>query len=48
MSHKLFQYVPGLAALHRMPFSLRYKGTDEQKRYASYVQWSLSKQRKRI
>jgi hypothetical protein len=31
--NKLFQFVPGLAALHRMPISLRYKGTAEQKRY---------------
>ncbi len=31
--NQLLQFVPGLAALHRMPFSLRYKGTAEQRRY---------------
>jgi len=33
MLKKLLQFVPGLTALHRMPFSLRYKGTAEQQRY---------------
>ena len=32
-SNQVFQFVPGLTALHRMPFSLRYKGTAEQRRY---------------
>ena len=30
--NQVFQFVPGLTALHRMPFSLRYKGTAEQRR----------------
>jgi len=33
MPNQLLQFVPGHEALHRMPFSLRYKGTAEQKRY---------------
>ncbi len=34
--NKEFQFVPGLMALHRMPFSLRYKGTAEQRRYSPH------------
>jgi len=30
LPNKLFQFVPGLMALHRTPFSLRYKGAAEQ------------------
>ena len=44
MLNKLFQFVPGLTALHRTPFSsLRYKKVAaERRRYAQNTNGELS------
>ena len=42
MPNQLLQFVPGHEALHRMPFSLRCKGTAEQKCYPQHYSGQLS------